>query len=59
MSKYSSKLKLKVVNYYLNNNCSWQYVTDKLDIPAWTSAIKWVRKYEEHGASLNSSKTDF
>lgn len=50
MSKYSSEFKLKVVNYYLNNNCSWQYVADKFDIPAWTSIRKWVRKYEEHGS---------
>lgn len=26
MSKYSSKFKLEVVNYYLNNHCSWEYV---------------------------------
>lgn len=50
MSKYSKKFKLKVVNYYLKNNYSWQYVADKFDIPACTTVRKWVRKYEEHGA---------
>ncbi len=49
MSKYSEKFKLEVVNYYLNNNCSWQYVADKFNIPAKVTVRKWVRKYEEHG----------
>ena len=25
MSKYSKEFKLKVVNYYMNNNYSWEY----------------------------------
>ena len=34
MSKYSKELKLKVVNYYLNNNYSWEYVAKHFNIPA-------------------------
>ena len=49
MSKYSNEFKLKVVNYYLNNNYGWEYVAKQFDIPAWTTVRKWVRKYEEHG----------
>ena len=50
MSKYSNELKLEAVNYYLNNNYSFQYVANKFNIPAWTTLRKWVKKYEQHGA---------
>ena len=49
MSKYSNEFKLKVVNYYLNNNFGWEYVAKKFNIPAFTTVKKWVRKYQEHG----------
>ena len=49
MSKYSNELKLEVVNYYLNNNYSFHQVARKFNIPSWTTARKWVRKYKEHG----------
>ena len=55
MSKYSKEFKLKVVNYYMNNNYSWEYVAKQFDIPAWTT----VRKYQEHGTKglIKNQKT--
>ena len=59
MSKYSEEFKLKVVNYYLNNNYGWEYVAKQFNIPGWTTVRKWVRKYEEHGAKglIKNQKT--
>ncbi len=57
MSKYSKEFKLKVVNYYMNNNYSWEYVAKQFDIPAWTT----VRKYQEHGPKglIKNQKTSY
>lgn len=61
MSKYSEEFKLKVVNYYLNNNYGWEYVAKQFNIPGWTTVRKWVRKYEEHGAKglIKNQKTSY
>ena len=61
MSKYSEDFKLKVVNYYLNNNYGWEFVAKQFDIPAWTTVRKWVRKYEEHGTKglIKNQKTSY
>ena len=50
MSKYSNEFKLEVVNYYLKNHYSWDYVAKQFNIPAWTTVRKWVRKFEANGA---------
>lgn len=57
MSKYSKEFKLKVVNYSMNNNYSWEDVTKQFDIPAWTT----VRKYQEHGPKglIKNQKTSY
>ena len=49
MSKYSEEFKFKVVNYYMHNNYSWEYVSKQFNIPSCTTVRKWVRKYQEHG----------
>ena len=49
MSKYSEEFKLKVINYYLNNHYSYEFVAKQFKIPAWTTVRIWVRKYFEHG----------
>ena len=61
MSKYSKEFKLKVVNYYMNNNYSWEDVAKQFDIPAWTTVRKWVRKYQEHGPKglIKNQKTSY
>lgn len=61
MSKYSKEFKLKVVNYSMNNNYSWEDVAKQFDIPAWTTVRKWVRKYQEHGPKglIKNQKTSY
>ena len=49
MPKYSKKFKLKVINYYLNNNCSLEYVAKQFNISTLSTVYKWVKKYKEHG----------
>ena len=48
MSKYSSKFKLEVVKYYLENNVGYQTVADHFGV-AYAPVIRWVRKYKENG----------
>jgi transposase len=49
MSKYSSELKLKVVEYYLNNHGGYEATANYFNIPSFTAVKKWVKKYQEHG----------
>ena len=61
MSKYSEEFKLEVINYYLNNHYSFEYVAKQFEIPAWTTVRKWVRKYKEHGYEglIKNQKTSY
>ena len=61
MSKYSEEFKLEVINYYLNNHYSFEYVAKQFEIPAWTTVRKWVRKYKEHGYKglIKNQKTSY
>ena len=46
MSKYSEEFKLKVVNYYFNNNCGWEHVANKFNIPAFVNdKIRMYKKW--------------
>lgn len=49
MAKYSQEFKLKVVNHYLENHCSYQETARFFNIPSDTVILEWVRKYKEHG----------
>ena len=61
MSKYSEEFKLEVINYYINNYYSFEYVAKQFEIPAWTTVRKWVRKYKEHGYKglIKNQKTSY
>lgn len=48
MAKYSSELKLEVVNYYLKGN-GYEVTAKHFGIPAFDTVRKWVKKYEKHG----------
>ena len=60
MGKYSSELKLEVVNYYLKGN-GYETTAKYFGIPAFDTVRKWVKKYEEHGAKglLKNQKTSY
>ena len=60
MGKYSSKLKLEVVNYYLKGN-GYEATAKHFGIPAFDTVRKWVKKYEEHGVKglLKNQKTSY
>ena len=47
MSKYSEEFKLKVVDYYMNNNYGWEYVSKQFNIPAYMEITKAIRKQLE------------
>ena len=49
MSKYSSKFKLKVIKYYLEENHSYSECMKKFDIPTKSILNSWIHKYETHG----------
>ncbi len=49
MKKYSTKFKLKVVEYYINNNYGYHDVARYFDIPNHKSVEEWVKKYQIHG----------
>lgn len=46
MKKYSTKFKLKVVEYYINNYYSYHDVARYFDIPNHKSVEEWVKKYQ-------------
>lgn len=48
MSKYSTELKLDVVNYYLKKQPGYTLTAEKFDIPR-SLVVRWVRKYKENG----------
>ena len=48
MSKYSTELKLDVVNYYLKEHSGYTLTAEKFDIPR-SLVVRWVRKYKENG----------
>lgn len=48
MSKYSSEFKLKVVNYYLENNIGYKNTSNHFKISD-TLVLRWVRKYKSNG----------
>lgn len=48
MSKYSTELKLDVVNYYLKEHPGYTLTAEKFDIPR-SLVVRWVRKYKENG----------
>lgn len=48
MSKYTEKLKLEVVQYYLKNG-GYERTAKNFGIPAFDTVKKWVKRYEEHG----------
>ena len=60
MGKYSSELKLEVVNYYLKGN-GYETTAKHFGIPAFDTVRKWVKKYEEHGVKglLKNQKTSY
>lgn len=49
MSKYSSKLKLEIVKYCIDEHHSSYDATKKYNIPSPTPIKEWIRKYKEHG----------
>ena len=49
MSKYSYEFKMKVVQSYLNGEGSYQYLSDKYNIPSGETIRKWVLAYEKLG----------
>ena len=49
MSKYSSELKLEIVNFYLKNNYSIKYVANHFGIPHDEMVRRWVKRFEKHG----------
>lgn len=51
MSKYSHEFKLKVVKYYLEKNVGFVETANHFGIPNKSPVQRWVRKYQEHGAS--------
>ena len=60
MGKYSSELKLEVVNYYLKGN-GYETTAKHFGIPAFDTVRKWVKKYEKHGVKglLKNQKTSY
>lgn len=61
MSKYSNNFKLKVVKFYIEQNCSYQDVAKHFSIPSRETIRIWVKKYEEHnkkGLIKNNQKYD-
>ena len=48
MSKYSTELKLEVVNYYLKEYTGYTSTAQKFSIPR-SLVVRWVRKYKENG----------
>ena len=48
MSKYSTELRLDVVNYYLKEHPGYTLTAGKFDIPR-SLVVKWGRKYKENG----------
>lgn len=49
MSKYSKDFKLKVVNFYFDNNCGYTYVANQFNIPSNSIVERWVNRVKEHG----------
>ena len=49
MSKYSSELKLKIVNEYLSGHRSFEYLKKKYDIPSHSMIQEWIRLYQQYG----------
>ena len=48
MSKYSSKFKLRVVKYYIDNNVGYRITADHFGI-AYSLVLRWVRRYNKNG----------
>ena len=48
MSKYTTQIKLNVVNYYLREHLGYTLTAEKFNIPR-SLVIRWVRKYKENG----------
>lgn len=48
MSKYSTEIKLDVVNYYLKEHLGYTLTAEKFNIPR-SLVVRWVRKYKENG----------
>ena len=49
MSKYSYEFKLKVVQAYLNDEGSYEYLSKKYNISACSKFKEWVASYKEFG----------
>ena len=49
MSKYSTEFKMRVVKEYLEENSSYNYITNKYSIPNKSSIISWVNAYKSQG----------
>lgn len=62
MSKYSIDLKLKVINYCIDNHCGCEICAKHFEIDS--SFVKiWIRKYKEFGINglkkIALNMTDF
>jgi len=50
MAKYSFELKYKVVQAYLNDDGSYEYLAQKYGIASTSMVVKWVSAYKEFGS---------
>ena len=51
MAMYTSRLKLEVVEYYLNNNLGYRKLAKLFNITSHSDVRRWVKKYQEHGVT--------
>ena len=49
--KYTTEFKLKVVSYYLENDCGYKTTAKHFDIPGFCMVYRWVKHYEKHGVA--------
>ena len=49
MSKYSNKLKLKIIKYYFEEYNSYLECYEKFNIQSSKSILTWVKKHKLHG----------
>jgi transposase len=60
MSKYSTKIKLEVVKYYLQEHPGYTLTSEKFNVPR-SLVVRWVRKYKENGYEglIKNQKTSY
>ena len=60
MSKYSTEIKLDVVNYYLKEHPGYTLTAEKFNIPR-SLVVRWVRKFKENGYEglIKNQKTSY